>query len=57
MWFGDSTDRKYCMGMDKKLVTIKVTMSEIWSAMKPSVHRNRKKYTRKDKHKGKGYEV
>ena len=45
------------MESNKKLVTITVTMSEIYSAMKPSVHRNRKKYTRKDKHKGKGYGV
>ncbi len=29
------------------------TMKEIYDAMKPSVHRNKKKYTRKDKHKRK----
>ena len=34
---------------------IKVTMKEIYDAMKPSVERNKKKYTRKTKHKnGKG---
>ncbi len=30
---------------------IKVTMKEIYDAMKPSVERNKKKYTRKIKHK------
>ncbi len=30
---------------------IKVTMKEIYDAMKPSVERNKKKYTRKTKHK------
>jgi hypothetical protein len=31
--------------------TIKVTMKEIYEAMKPSVYKNKKKYTRKTKHK------
>jgi len=31
--------------------TIKVTMKEIYDAMKPSVEKNKKKYTRKTKHK------
>ena len=31
--------------------TIKVTMKEIYDAMKPSVYKNKKKYTRKNKHK------
>jgi hypothetical protein len=30
---------------------IKVTMKEIYDAMRPSVERNKKKYTRKKKHK------
>ena len=30
---------------------IKVTMKEIYDAMRPSVERNKKKYTRKTKHK------
>ena len=30
---------------------IKVTMQEIYDALNPSIHRNRKKYTRKIKHK------
>jgi len=29
--------------------TIKVTMKEIYDAMKPSVYKNKKKYTRKKK--------
>ena len=31
--------------------TIKVTMKEIYDAMRPSVEKNKKKYTRKNKHK------
>ena len=35
--------------------TIKVTMKEIYDAMRPSVEKNKKKYTRKTKNKnGKG---
>ena len=30
---------------------IKVTMKEIYDAMRPSVEKNKKKYTRKIKHK------
>ena len=30
---------------------IEVTMEEIYDAMRPSVHRNRRKYNRKAKHK------
>ena len=36
---------------DKILRTISITMREQWDAMKPNVYRNRKKYTRKKKHK------
>jgi len=35
---------------------IKVTMQEIYDALNPSIHRNRKKYTRKIKHKNYGEE-
>ena len=35
---------------------IKVTMKEIYEAMKPSVERNKTKYTRKTKHKNYGEE-
>jgi len=31
-------------------------MKELYDAMKPNVHRNKKKYTRKSKHKSKHYE-
>jgi len=30
---------------------IKITMKEIYDAMRPSIQRNKKKYTRKTKHK------
>ncbi len=39
---------------DGKKPNIKLTiatMKEIWDAMKPNVYRNKKKYTRKNKHK------
>jgi hypothetical protein len=32
--------------------TITITQDEIRQATRPNVYRNRKKYTRKDKHKG-----
>jgi len=38
---------------DIKLETITVTQQEIWDAMKPNVHKSKKTYTRKTKHKGK----
>ena len=39
--------------MSKKLITIQVTQGDIQDAMKHSVHKSKKTYTRKDKHKGK----
>ncbi len=33
---------------------VKVTIKDIYDAMRPNVYRNKKKYTRKDKHKGQG---
>jgi len=36
-----------------KMKTIEVTMQEIWQATKPVIYKNKKKYTRKIKHKGK----
>ncbi len=36
--------------------TIKVTQHEIQQAMKHSVHRSKKTYTRKTKHKNNNYE-
>ena len=40
----------------KPIKKIKATMKEIYDAMRPNVYRNRKKYTRKTKHKNKSYE-
>jgi len=37
--------------LSRSMKTIKVTMKEIYEAMKPSVEKNKKKYTRKTKHK------
>lgn len=34
-----------------KLEKIQVTLQEIMMVTRPNVHKNRKKYTRKDKHK------
>ena len=34
-----------------KLEKISVTQEEIWMATRPNVYRNKKKYTRKNKHK------
>ena len=34
---------------------IKVTMKEIYDALRPNIYRNRKKYTRKIKHKNKKF--
>jgi hypothetical protein len=36
--------------------TIEVTIQEIQAATRPNVYRNRKKYTRKDKHRNKKIE-
>jgi len=36
---------------NKKLVTVNLTMQEIWQAMRGSVQKNKKKYNRKSKHK------
>jgi hypothetical protein len=33
--------------------TITITQQEIWMAMRPAVQKNKKKYTRKEKHKDK----
>jgi hypothetical protein len=39
-----------------KLKKIVVTQREIWDATRPNVYKNKKKYTRKSKHKNKGDE-
>ena len=42
--------------LSRSMKTIKVTMKEIYDAMRPSVKKNKKKYTRKTKHKNYGEE-
>tara|TARA_R110000782_G_scaffold51108_5_gene110382 strand:- start:250 stop:492 length:243 start_codon:yes stop_codon:yes gene_type:complete len=37
--------------LSRSMKKITVTMKEIYDAMKPSVEKNKKKYTRKTKHK------
>ena len=39
-----------------KMQEITVTMQDIWDAMKKRVHRNKKKYYKKIKHKNKRYD-
>lgn len=36
-----------------KLQKVELTMQEIWQEMRGNVHKNKKKYTRKKKHKNK----
>jgi len=36
-----------------KLQKVELTMQEIWQAMRGNVYKNKKKYTRKKKHKNK----
>ena len=43
--------------LSRSMKKIKVTMKEIYDAMRPSVERNKKKYTRKTKHKKDGKEM
>ena len=38
---------------NSKLNTTQFTMQEIWEAMKSNVYKNKKNYTRKNKHKNK----
>lgn len=40
------------MKKSKGLQHISVTIKEIYDAMRPNVYKNKKKYTRKNKHKG-----
>ena len=42
--------------LSRSMKKIQVTMKEIYDAMRPSVQRNKKKYTRKTKHKNNGEE-
>lgn len=45
----EQTDKKM------KLKEIQVTQEEIRMATRPNVYRNKKKYTRKSKHKGRDF--
>jgi hypothetical protein len=36
-----------------KLQKVQFTIQEIWQAMRSNVHKSKKQYTRKDKHKNK----
>ena len=36
-----------------KMKKVKITIKELYDAMRPNVYRNKKKYTRKSKHKKK----
>ena len=42
--------------LSRSMKKITVTMKEIYDAMRPSVEKNKKKYTRKTKHKNYGEE-
>mgnify|MGYP000178296152 CR=1 FL=1 len=44
------------MDKNKKLEKTQFTIQEIWQAMRGNVHKSKKQYTRKDKHKGKNKE-
>ena len=39
-----------------KMKTIEITIQELQAATRPNVYRNKKKYTRKDKHRNKSIE-
>ena len=41
---------------NKKLQKTQFTIQEIWQAMRGNVHKNKKKYYRKNKHKNKDNE-
>ena len=50
-------DMRGSIPLSRSMKKIKVTMKEIYDAMRPSVERNKKKYTRKTKHKKDGKEM
>lgn len=39
--------------MKMKMTTVELTIQEIWQATRPVIQKNKKKYTRKNKHKNK----
>ena len=48
----DFNCQRYIKQDDMKFETIQVTQEEIKMATRPNVYKNKKKYTRKGKHKG-----
>ena len=52
-YFTQNLFRILQMKNEEKMKTIIVTQEEINQATRPNVYRNRKKYTRKDKHRNK----
>lgn len=38
-------------GKNSKLIKVEITMQDIWKHTKPLIEKNRKKYSRKQKHK------
>ena len=39
--------------MKKTLREVEITQQDVWDATRPAIERNKKKYTRKNKHKEK----
>lgn len=39
-----------------KLVNVTLTMQEIWQETMPKIHKSKKNYQRRPKHKNRGYE-
>ena len=37
--------------MKKTIRKVEITQQDIWDASRPNIHKNKKKYTRKKKHK------
>jgi hypothetical protein len=37
--------------MKQTMITVELTLQEIWQATRPVIQKNKKKYTRKSKHK------
>ena len=43
------------MSKTTKFQKIEVTLQEQWQATRPNIQKSKKSYTRKSKHKGKGF--
>ena len=53
IYFGKPSNTNYTMNKKNKIQTTQFTMQEIWMAMRGSVQKSKKEYTRKTKHKNK----